>query len=81
MLEFIIPVILLFSVTLFFILLIWRVNPRKYVSSVTVASAYDSWTQDKLLERLWGDHIHLGFYPLDQKYIGIWSNPNFLYSL
>ena len=28
-----------------------------------MASAYDTWTQDKLLERLWGEHIHLGFYP------------------
>ena len=28
-----------------------------------MASAYDAWTQDKLLERLWGEHIHLGFYP------------------
>ncbi len=44
-------------------LILWRINTRKYVSSGTVASAYDSWTQDKLLERLWGEHIHLGFYP------------------
>ena len=48
-------------------LLLWRINTRKYVSSGTVASAYDSWTQDKLLERLWGEHIHLGFYPPDKK--------------
>ena len=45
------------------LLIIWRINARKYISSGTVASAYDSWTQDKLLERLWGEHIHLGFYP------------------
>ena len=45
----------------------WRNNARKYISSGTVASAYDSWTQDKLLERLWGEHIHLGFYPLENK--------------
>ena len=44
-------------------LILWRFNPRKYISTGTVASAYDSWTQDKLLERLWGEHIHLGFYP------------------
>ena len=43
--------------------LVWRINARKYISSGTVASAYDAWTQDKLLERLWGEHIHLGFYP------------------
>ena len=28
-----------------------------------MASAYDAWTKDRLLERLWGEHIHLGFYP------------------
>ena len=47
--------------------IIWRNNARKYISSGTVASAYDAWTQDKLLERLWGEHIHLGFYPLGEK--------------
>jgi len=49
--------------------IIWRINARKYISSVTVASAYDAWTEDKLLERLWGEHIHLGFYPSGQKNI------------
>ena len=39
--------------------IIWRINARKYISSGTVASAYDAWTEDKLLERLWGEHIHL----------------------
>ena len=55
----------LFLVVLFFLFLAitWRNNARKYISSGTVASAYDAWTQDKLLERLWGEHIHLGFYP------------------
>ena len=43
--------------------IIWRIKARKYISSGSVASAYDAWTQDKLLERLWGEHIHLGFYP------------------
>ncbi len=50
-------------------LIIWRNNARKYISSGTVASAYDSWTEDRLLERLWGEHIHLGFYPPDNKKI------------
>ena len=60
------PFCLLF---LFFLALviIWRINARKYISSGTVASAYDAWTQDKLLERLWGEHIHLGFYPSGKK--------------
>ena len=50
-------------------LIIWRINARKFISSGTVASAYDSWTKDKLLERLWGEHIHLGFYPPDKNKI------------
>ncbi len=52
---------------LFSSLILWRINTRKYTSSKNVASAYDSWTQDKLLERLWGEHIHLGFYPPNKK--------------
>ena len=64
-------ILLFFSLVLFFLVLsiIWRINARKYVSSGTVASAYDSWTQDKLLERLWGEHIHLGFYQKEKKNI------------
>ena len=49
--------------------ILWRISARKYISSGTVASAYDAWTQDKLLERLWGEHIHLGFYPSGNKKI------------
>ena len=61
MIELAFPLFLLFFglLTLF---ILWRINSRKYISSGTVASAYDAWTQDKLLERLWGEHIHLGFY-------------------
>ena len=68
----------MFEYLLFFFLLvlvllalfiIWRINARKYISSGTVASAYDAWTQDKLLERLWGEHIHLGFYPVGKRNI------------
>ena len=58
--------LILFPVALF---IIWKINSRKFISSDTVASAYDAWTQDKLLERLWGEHIHLGFYPLGKKNI------------
>ena len=36
---------------------------RAFTDSSSVARAYDNWTNDALLERLWGDHIHLGFYP------------------
>jgi len=60
---------LIVLIVLIISLLIWRINARKFVSSGTVASAYDSWTQDKLLERLWGEHIHLGFYPPDKNEI------------
>ena len=68
MFELLLP---LFLLVLFILILfvIWRIKARKYISSATVASAYDSWTQDKLLERLWGEHIHLGFYPLGEKNI------------
>ncbi len=45
----------------------WGLNSRKYKSKVSVASAYDSWTEDKLLERLWGEHIHLGYYPKNSR--------------
>ena len=63
------PLIFLIIFLIALSIIIWRINPRKYISSSTVASAYDSWTQDKLLERLWGEHIHLGFYPLENKNI------------
>lgn len=61
--TFLISSLFLVLTLLFSSLILWRINTRKYISSGTVASAYDSWTQDKLLERLWGEHIHLGFYP------------------
>ncbi len=40
----------------------WLRKSRKYESDNSVASSYDSWTNDRLLENLWGEHIHLGFY-------------------
>ena len=42
--------------------LFWFRRDRHYESSETVAAAYDAWTDDQLLERLWGDHVHLGHY-------------------
>ncbi len=41
---------------------IWSIKDRKYKSSGTVASSYDEWTEYGLLEKLWGEHVHLGFY-------------------
>ncbi len=67
MFELLVPFALLILILLFLSILVWRIKARKYISSGTVASAYDAWTQDKLLERLWGEHIHLGFYPPDKK--------------
>ena len=34
---------------------------RKY-SDTSVATEYDAWTQDGILEYYWGEHIHLGYY-------------------
>ncbi len=35
---------------------------RRYSSADSVASSYDEWTQDGILEFYWGEHIHLGHY-------------------
>ena len=69
MFETLVPFAFLILFFIFFSIVIWRINARKYLSSGTVASAYDSWTEDKLLERLWGEHIHLGYYPPNNKNI------------
>ena len=68
MFELILPFFLL-ALIFFILTIVWRIKARKYISSNTVASAYDAWTQDKLLERMWGEHIHLGFYPAGVKKI------------
>jgi len=41
---------------------VWLRRNRRYQGSSSVAAAYDRWTQDQLLERLWGEHVHLGHY-------------------
>ena len=43
-------------------LVFWLRRDRRYESADSVAAAYDAWTDDRLLERLWGDHVHLGHY-------------------
>ena len=56
-------IILVFCTFLVGILsILWLKKNRKYESVKSVASSYDSWTNDRLLENLWGEHIHLGFY-------------------
>nr|AUG32531.1 putative sterol-C-methyltransferase [Paulinella longichromatophora] len=52
-------VVLLLIVFLFYLL---NRNNRSYENSKSVAKAYDNWTEDRLLELLWGDHVHLGYY-------------------
>ncbi len=45
-----------------YLLSIWLKRNRKYKSKESVSNSYDSWTNDRLLEQLWGEHIHLGYY-------------------
>ncbi|MBE7383110.1 MAG: methyltransferase domain-containing protein [Leptolyngbya sp. SIO1E4] len=40
----------------------YLLTARRYQSSDTVASSYDQWTEDGILEFYWGEHIHLGHY-------------------
>ena len=55
--------IFIFSACFLFSLITqWLRKTRKYESVNSVATSYDSWTNDRLLENLWGEHIHLGFY-------------------
>lgn len=51
---------------------LWFLRRRRYADASSVADAYDRWTSDQLLERLWGDHIHLGYYRSGQ-----WWNEDF----
>lgn len=43
-------------------LVLYFLFPRKYQSADSVATSYDDWTNDGILEFYWGDHIHLGHY-------------------
>ncbi|WP_320673922.1 methyltransferase domain-containing protein [Prochlorococcus sp. MIT 1341] len=57
----------IFSLFLLLFVFIWIKVDRRYTSVKSVASAYDSWTKDQLLETLWGEHIHLGYYGFSQQ--------------
>ncbi|MEC4803818.1 MAG: methyltransferase domain-containing protein [Jaaginema sp. PMC 1079.18] len=37
-------------------------SARRYQSAESVATSYDQWTEDGILEYYWGEHIHLGHY-------------------
>lgn len=54
--------LLLVSGALVLVLCAYLAGKRPYRSPQSVAANYDHWTRDGLLERLWGDHIHLGYY-------------------
>ncbi|MEB3200948.1 MAG: methyltransferase domain-containing protein [Synechococcaceae cyanobacterium] len=54
--------LLLLSLLLLVSAALWLRWRRRYENSSSVASAYDRWTEERLLENLWGDHIHLGYY-------------------
>lgn len=41
---------------------IYLLTPRNYESADSVATSYDEWTEDGILEFYWGEHIHLGHY-------------------
>ncbi len=43
-------------------LVLYLLTARRYQSSNSVASSYDQWTEDGILEFYWGEHIHLGHY-------------------
>lgn len=43
-------------------LMVYLLTPRRYESSDSVATSYDQWTEDGILEFYWGEHIHLGHY-------------------
>ena len=56
-------IFLLFIFSLILLTIVfWLKSNRVYVSSKSVANSYDTWTKDLLLEKLWGEHIHLGYY-------------------
>lgn len=40
----------------------YLLTARRYQSSDSVATSYDQWTDDGILEFYWGEHIHLGHY-------------------
>tara|TARA_Y100001968_G_scaffold104654_1_gene94590 strand:- start:171 stop:1097 length:927 start_codon:yes stop_codon:yes gene_type:complete len=57
--------LLVVVIVLFFVLFVR--NDRAYKSSESVANAYDKWTEDSILENLWGEHIHLGYYQFPKR--------------
>lgn len=50
------------AAALVFIVALYLLTARNYESAESVATSYDQWTEDGILEFYWGDHIHLGHY-------------------
>lgn len=44
-------------------------KPSRTYGAGTVAKEYDEWTDDGILEYYWGEHIHLGYYTKEEKYM------------
>ena len=57
-----VTLLLLLVAALIAALVLWLQSARRFRGTQSVAEAYDRWTNDALLERLWGDHVHLGHY-------------------
>lgn len=54
--------VILLAILLVVGIVAYLLTPRTYESSSSVATSYDEWTQDGILEYYWGEHIHLGHY-------------------
>lgn len=39
-----------------------RVPIRRYEGPQSVSNVYDTWTNDRILESYWGEHLHAGYY-------------------
>lgn len=55
-----------------YLLKILRVPSRRYEGVASVANIYDSWTNGRILEYYWGEHLHAGHYgtpPIQKDFI------------
>merc|ERR1719445_5103 len=52
-------------------------NPSRKYNEKSVATEYDAWTQDGILEYYWGEHIHLGYYS-PQEMLNGYRKKNFI---
>ena len=54
--------IILIILIIGFFTVLWIAKNRKFETTESVSDAYDTWTNDRILEKLLGEHIHLGYY-------------------